>query len=54
MSSNELISPAMVLPFFFFSAGARQAHAEKKNNEKANPASVAEAGLGIWQWVSQS
>jgi hypothetical protein len=54
MSSKELVPLAMVLPFFFSSVGARQAHTEKKNNEKANPASVAEAGSGIKQWGLQS
>ena len=54
MSSKELVPLAMVLPFFFSSVGALQAHTEKKNNEKVNPASVAEAGLGIKQWGLQS
>lgn len=49
MSSKELVPPGMLLPFFFSSVGARQAHTEKKNYEKVNPASVAEAGLEIWQ-----
>jgi len=49
MPSSKLVPPAMLLPFFFSSVGARQAHTEKKNNEKANPASASEAGLEIKQ-----